>query len=463
MFDPKNLKIAYIGGGSRNWARNLLNDLANETEINGTVCLYDIDYEAANYNAMIGNMISAREDKAGNWKWEAAKTTKEALTGADFVIISILPGTFEEMASDVHTPEKYGIYQPVGDTTGPGGCVRALRCVPIFYNYAKEIEKYCPEAWVINFTNPMTMCVSALYHGFPGIKAFGCCHEVFSTQTLLKTAAKEILDMDIPTRDDVKINVLGINHFTWIDKASAKGVDLMPVYEEFIKKHPEGYLPTEKHWINDAWATMECVKFDLFKRYGLIAAAGDRHLAEFCPGDWYLKSPAQVEEWRFGLTPVSWRINDLKGKTKTQKDVAEGRDEFHFYDTGEETVRQIKAILGFEEFVTNVNIPNSGQMDDIPLGIVVETNAVFGSGKVTPVHAGKLPLAVNALVNRVAMNQEATVQAAISGDYELAFQAFANDQNMKLDLKDARVLFNEMLANTKEYLPFYEEYAKTQK
>lgn len=463
MIDPKNLKIAYIGGGSRNWARNLLNDLRDETEINGTICLYDLDYQAACYNAQIGNMLSAREDTKGSWKWQACKTSEEALTGADFVIISILPGTFEEMSSDVHTPEKYGIWQPVGDTTGPGGCVRALRCVPMFYGYAKEIEKYCPEAWVINFTNPMTMCVSALYHGFPGIKAFGCCHEVFSSQSLLKKAAKEVYDMDIKKRDDVKINVLGINHFTWIDKASANGVDLIPAYAEFINRHPQGYLPQGGHWINDAWSTMECVKFDLFKRYGLVACAGDRHLAEFCPGDWYLKSPEQVAEWKFGLTPVSWRINDTKDKIEYQKNVAEGKDEFKFYETGEETVRQIKAILGFEEFVTNVNMPNRGQMDNIPLGIVVETNAVFGSGNVTPVYAGKLPHAVNALVNRVALNQETTVEAAISGDYELAFQAFANDPNMKLDMKDARVLFNEMLANTKKYLPFYEEYAKTQK
>ena len=461
MRDAKNLKIAYIGGGSRNWAKNLMNDLALEKQLSGSIYLYDLDKEAAGLNAKIGNALSAREDVVGKWVYKVADTVADALTGADFVFISILPGTFDEMESDVHTPEKYGIYQPVGDTTGPGGCVRALRCVPIFYNYAKDIKKYCPDAWVINFTNPMTMCVAALYKGFPEIKAYGCCHEVFSTQTILSKAAKEFLDIDAK-RDDIRINVLGINHFTWVDKASCFGQDLMPIYKKYVEKYPEGVNPEGGHWINGAWATMELVKWDLFKRYGILAAAGDRHLAEFCPGKWYLSSPQRVEEMKFGLTSVKYRKEDQVWRIQHQKDLANG-EKFEFYETGEESVRQMKAILGLGDFVTNVNMPNVGQMDNIPLGVVVETNAHFCSDDVRPLYAGKLPAAVNALVGRVALNMETIVEAAISGDYELAFQAFVNDQNVDLSLKDARALFNEMLYNTRKYLPFYEQYAKTQK
>ena len=100
-------------------------------------------------------------------------------------MISIMPGTFDEMESDVHAPEKFGIYQSVGDTTGPGAVMRALRTIPMFEEFAAAIREYCPQAWVINYTNPMTVCVKTLYRVFPKIKAFGCCHEVFGTQKLL--------------------------------------------------------------------------------------------------------------------------------------------------------------------------------------------------------------------------------------------------------------------------------------
>ncbi|MBQ4053666.1 MAG: alpha-glucosidase/alpha-galactosidase, partial [Clostridia bacterium] len=300
MNDLKNLKITYIGGGSRCWANNFINDFSKEPDLGGSVYLYDIDKRAMEYNAIIGNKVSARDDIVGKWKYVAEPTLSKALDGADFVVISILPGTFDEMESDVHAPEKYGIYQPVGDTTGPGGLMRALRSVPIFYNYAKEIEKYCPNAWVINFTNPMAMCVAGLYKGFPKIKAFGCCHEVFGTQTILADMVKEKLG-ETASRDDIRINVFGINHFTWIDKASYHGKDLLAMFAEYIAEYPDG-LKGDDNWANGGFQTKQLVKCDLFKRFGAIAAAGDRHLAEFCPRKWYLSSPERVEEMGFGLT-----------------------------------------------------------------------------------------------------------------------------------------------------------------
>ena len=153
------IKIAYIGGGSRGWAWGLMSDLASASDINGDVYLYDIDYEAALANEKIGNMYNDIEGANSTWNYHAVKTIGEALTGADFVIISILPGTFDEMESDVHTPEKYGIYQSVGDTSGPGGIVRAMRTIPMFEEIGNAIKEYSPNAWVINYTNPMTLCV----------------------------------------------------------------------------------------------------------------------------------------------------------------------------------------------------------------------------------------------------------------------------------------------------------------
>lgn len=117
----KDLKVAYIGGGSRGWAWGFMMDLAADAQMEGTVALYDIDHEAAEHNEIIGNKISAHPDAVSHWKYTVADTLQQALTGADFVVISILPGTFDEMESDVHVPEAYGIYQSVGDTVGAGG------------------------------------------------------------------------------------------------------------------------------------------------------------------------------------------------------------------------------------------------------------------------------------------------------------------------------------------------------
>ncbi len=154
-----DIKIAYIGGGSRGWAWSFMGDLAIEPALSGTIALYDIDMEAAKNNEIIGNRLTANPDTIGKWDYKAVPTLKDALAGADFVIISILPGTFDEMEYDVHLPEKYGIYQSVGDTAGPGGILRALRTLPMYVEIAEAIKEYSPNAWVINYTNPMSLCV----------------------------------------------------------------------------------------------------------------------------------------------------------------------------------------------------------------------------------------------------------------------------------------------------------------
>ena len=168
----KNLKIAYIGGGSRGWAWGFMKDLAMDGDMCGTIRLYDIDRSAAERNRIIGGKISAHPKAVSRWEYEVSDTLREALDGVDFVVISILPATFEEMRSDVHLPERVGVYQPVGDTVGPGGFMRAMRTIPMYVEIAEAIRNYAPKAWVINYTNPMTLCVRTLYEVFPDIKAF---------------------------------------------------------------------------------------------------------------------------------------------------------------------------------------------------------------------------------------------------------------------------------------------------
>ena len=131
----EDISIAYIGGGSRGWAWTFMTDLSLEKQLSGTIRLYDIDREAAKANEIIGNSIKERKEAVGKWDYVVSDTVEDALTGADFVVISILPGSFDEMEIDVHMPERLGIYQSVGDTAGPGGMIRALRTLPIFIDY----------------------------------------------------------------------------------------------------------------------------------------------------------------------------------------------------------------------------------------------------------------------------------------------------------------------------------------
>ena len=453
----EDIKIAYIGGGSRGWAWGFMSDLAVVDDMCGSVYLYDIDLEAAKRNEVIGNGIKNIDGCKSEWKYKAVDTIDRALIDADFVIISILPGTFDEMESDVHLPEKYGIYQSVGDTAGAGGIIRALRTIPMFEEIAENIKKYCPNAWVINYTNPMTMCVKTLYKVFPDIKAFGCCHEVFGTQKLLAAALEELRGLENVKREDVKVNVVGVNHFTWLTKAQYKDIDIFPVYREFAEKYKDtGYVrDVDENWMNKFFSCSEKVKIDLFLRYGSIAAAGDRHLAEFCPGDWYLKDKETVEEWGFALTPVSWRKEDLQTRLEKSEKLYSGEEKFVLKETGEEGVQQIRALLGLCDLVTNVNIPNQGQIPNLPIGAVVETNACFRANSLNSVFAGNIPDAIYPLISCVCGEQERVVDAALARDLDGVFNAFAADPNICLNVKDARKLFDEMIDNTKKYLTMY--------
>jgi alpha-galactosidase len=452
-----NLKIAYIGGGSRGWAWTFMTDLSMDDSLSGTIRLYDIDESSSKNNEIIGNQLTDREDTIGKWKYESSKSLEEALTGCDFAVISILPGTFDEMESDVHLPERLGIYQSVGDTAGPGGMIRALRTIPMFVTIAEAIKKFAPKAWVINYTNPMSLCVKTLYHVFPEIKAFGCCHEVFGTQKVLKGICEESLGLSDIDRKDIHVNVLGINHFTWFDQASYKGIDLFPVYRDYIDaNYEEGYHEPDKNWANNTFECAHRLKFDLFRRYGLIAAAGDRHLAEFMPGDEYLKDPETTKSWKFGLTTVAWRKNDLKTRLEKSHRLVNGEEKIELKPSGEEGILLIKSLCGLERTVSNVNIPNTNlQIPNLPKDAIVETNAVFERNSIKPIVAGSIPENILELIKPHVDNHERILNAALTYDRNLVYEAFTADPLVKnrATEEEIKTLADEMIENTVAYLP----------
>ena len=447
------LKVCYIGGGSRGWAGGLMADLALCGDMCGEIRLYDIDREAARCNAEIGRRIARLPGAKAPWRYEVKETLEEALKGADFVVLSILPGTFQEMKSDVHLPERLGIWQPVGDTVGAGGFMRAMRTIPMYVEFAEAIRKWAPSAYVINYTNPMALCVRTLYEVFPEIRAFGCCHEVFGTQELLAGMVEK--ETGVPTvRQDIRTTVSGINHFTWITQANCRGMDLFPLYSRFAHEYADGYESgAGKNWRNSSFKCAHRVKFDLFRRFGAIAAAGDRHLAEFV-APWYTKTPEDVTAWKFGLTTVEWRIQDLHERLARAQRLMSGEETMELKPSGEEGHLLLRALLGLEDCISNVNMPNRGQIPNLPLGAVVETNARFCANGIEPVYAGALPGNILPLVARHVYNQENTLRAALTCDRALGFTTFMNDPQLAgVSLQDGQKLFDDMLEAQRTYLP----------
>jgi alpha-galactosidase/6-phospho-beta-glucosidase family protein len=452
----KDIQIAYIGGGSRLWARSLMNDLALETSFQGTVKLYDIDYEAAKRNETIGNMLMSKDEALGNFMFKAVNTLEEALTEADFVLISILPGTFKEMSHYVHLPEKYGIYQTVGDTVGPAGIFRSLIMMPMIETIALAIKAYCPKAFVLNFTNPMTMTVQMLYEVFPEIRAFGNCHEVFFVQKILARVLREKTGIETNYRN-ITINPQGINHFTWINYAVYKDIDLLPLYRDFVNHYfDQGLLVNETYEDVYPFGSAERVKLDLFKKYTIIAAAGDRHLVEFFPANWYLKDAETIKYWKFHRTPVELRINQMKRNDQHSKDIINGNAEIHIYPSGEEGIAQIKALLGLGDLITNVNMPNLGQIENLPKHAVVETNARFTLGKVQPILSGPMDEKIVELTTPHLMIHKHLINAYRDKRLDSARLAFQMDPLINsLSSEQKEKLFDEIKEKMGTYLDVY--------
>lgn len=203
------------------------------------------------------------------------------------------------------------------------------------------------------------------------------------------------------------------------------------------------------------------MKFDLFRRYGAIAAAGDRHLAEFMPGDTYLRDPETVKSWKFGLTSVAWRKEDLKHRLQKSVDLVAGKREVELKSSGEEGVLRIKALCGIIRFVSNVNIPNiAGQIENMPRDCIVETNAVFERNTVAPIHTGSVPEQVLEILKPHIENQRDILKAALDHDFDLALTAFMRDLQIsgRITEEQGRMLLHDMMENTKAYLPGWEKF-----
>ncbi len=446
--------IAYIGGGSLNWAPTLMGDLAAHGAISGEVRLFDIDVEASERNARLGNRYAV--ETATDIRYRAEPDLARALIGADVVVISILPGPLEAMAADLAIPAQFGIVQSVGDTVGPGGFVRALRSIPMMAQIGAAIGEHAPNAHVCNLTNPMSVLTGTLHAIYPGIRAWGECHEV----TKLREIAAWLGNRQRPgtgyTHRDVQVNVLGLNHFTFVDAISLDGMDLMPTYTAHATTHvARGWRESPIDPDDEKQGYFEDinrVKYDLLRRFGIAAAAGDRHLAEFLPQEDYLLEAAG---WGFGLTPVEYRIREQAERKTWLGALADGERALPPVKRSSEAfLDQIAALLTGTPHVSNANLPNRGQIAGLPLDTIVETNALFSGLGVQPIHAGRLPDRLARIVTDHATRQAALVSAVLDGNTDALFPLFASDPALRaLGEAEKRAMFKDMLAATARWLP----------
>jgi alpha-galactosidase len=438
-------KIAVVGGGSYQWGPKIILDVALKMELRGgTLVLHDINAEALDDMFDWGEEALNQAD--ADLQLEKTLSVEDALEGADFVVLSISTGGLDATALDLGIPAQYGVVQTVGDTVGPGGHFRALRNIPVVVEIARTMERICPDAVLLNLTNPLTALTRAVTKA-TSIRAVGLCHELFSTLSMLSKM------FDAP-EEAINVRVAGVNHFIWVTEVSVRGRD---VTEEAFRRISGGEAReialADAAGDKDPFVNTWGFRTELCGLYGYLPAAGDRHLCEFVPG--YLSDEKERERLDLRITTVDVRRERLAADRERVRRMVRGGEPIPTGPSREEISDIMAAVWTGEDSVNIVNLPNAGQIRDLPLGAVVETYGALNGTGASGIVFGELPPPVAALVHPHVFNQEATVQAGLTGDRDLAFRTFVNDP-LVASQADARALFDEMFEAHSAYLSQFE-------
>jgi alpha-galactosidase/6-phospho-beta-glucosidase family protein len=438
-------KIALVGGGSYQWGPKIILDVAlNEDLRGGNLVLHDINPQALDDMFDWGEKALNQAD--ADLHLEKTLRVEDALAGADFVVLSISTGGLDATALDLEIPARYGVVQTVGDTVGPGGHFRALRNIPVVVEIARTMERICPDAVLLNLTNPLTALTRAVTKT-TSIRAVGLCHELFSTLGMLSKM------FDTP-EEAINVRVAGVNHFIWVTEVSVQGRD---VTEEAFRRISGGEAReialADAAGDTDPFVNTWGFRTELCGLYEYLPAAGDRHLCEFVPG--YISDEKERERLDLRVTTVDVRRARLAEDKERVRRMIRGQEPIPTRPSREEISDIIAAVWTGEDSVNIVNLPNAGQVRDLPLGTVVETYGALNGTGASGIVFGELPPPVAALVHPHVFNQEAIVQAGLTGDRDLAFRTFVNDPLVATQL-DARALFDEMFEAHSAYLSQFE-------
>jgi alpha-galactosidase/6-phospho-beta-glucosidase family protein len=434
-------RIAFVGGGSYQWGPKIIQDVAlNEELRGGTLILQDINGEALQDMHEWGTRVL--DAAKAELRLEKTQRLEEALRGADFVILSISTGGLDATALDLEIPARYGVVQTVGDTVGPGGLFRGLRNIPVVVEIARSMEEYCPGAVLLNLTNPLTVLTRAVTKA-TSIEAIGLCHELFSTLGMLSRM------FDVP-EEAINVRVAGINHFIWVTDVSVDGRNVTDeAFRRISGGEARGISLSDADGDSDPFTNTWGFRTELCRLYGYLPAAGDRHVCEFLPG--YLRDEKERERLDLRVTTVDVRRERLASDRESVRRMVRSEGPIPTGSSREEISDIMAAIWTGEDSVNIVNLPNEGQIRDLPLEAVVETYGALNGTGASGIVFGELPPPVAALVHPHVFNQEAIAQAGLIGDKDLAFRAFLNDPLVGSG-PDARTMFENMFEAQKEYL-----------
>jgi len=424
MAEGQGIRIAWVGGGSYNWGPRLLRDIIlteglEESELR----LLDIDGRAAKEMAALGRKLT-KEWKVGA-RFLPTTNQKRALEGADFVLITISTGGVEATAKDIKIPEAFGVYATVGDTVGPGGWARALRNFPVFRQLGADIVQLAPEATVLNYSNPMSVLTKVLAIEV-GERVVGLCHGVYENSATLQAVFR------LKSEEDLTLNYGGLNHFFWVLDFTVRGEPGYPALRERLGTRSLAQVVRSVHKPNLGFHREKRLASELYDTFGYLPYVGDRHICEFLSG--YINSPVStkgrtpaMDRYRLERTPSLMRKTGQRRARRQLLRWIDGTDELPRQRSRETAADIIAACALDREFIDVVNVPNQGQIANLPAGSVVETPGVINAVGFTPVAVGPLPEGTLDLVLPHAVNQDRIVDACYAGDMTMALESLSND------------------------------------
>ncbi len=430
------MKIAFIGGGSVQWTTGLVVDMAlTETLAGAELVLHDIDAGALDLLFRACKRIMRQLN--GSLQVTATTDRFTALRDADFVILCVSIGGLPAMRNDLEIPQRYGVYQSVGDTVGPGGLARGLRHIPFAVQVAREMETLCPDAWLLNLTNPMTTICRSITRATT-IRAIGLCHEVDIFRNRHLTSI-----LGAPA-EKINLTVAGINHLPAILSMDVEGRNGMDLLREWLDHHDVfEFVGDHDDTIHDMFKDRLAVKLSLFEKLGVLFGAGDRHVAEFFSGFLNEKS---VRGGRYGvvLTTVEHRQTLAAFRRARIETLVDGAAE-DMRMSAEQMAPVMAALSGGPPARCFVNVPNHGQISNLPAQVTVECVAEIDALGVRPIPVGALPYPAYSVLSSHVARQELIVEAALTGHRAPALAALATDPLLQ-DLETAGPMLDDLLA-----------------
>ncbi len=454
--------IAVIGAGSASFGENTLSAILRSKKLKGsTLRLVDRNPQSLDIVYRLAKRLNTEWDS--QFEISAHAHHKDALEGAQFVASAIEVGPREELwKSDYEITLKYRVRQPYAENGGPGGFIHAARNVNPLLEILRDMEQACPQAWFINFTNPMVR-ICDLIHRHSKIKAVGLCHQIYAGYGMVGAALAKDLGIEVPeglegmhadvmqhpfqqtvihqTVPLVDIRAAGINHFTWILSLRDKrtGADLYPLLRKRFFELDETFEPLTRR---------------VFADFGIFPVPGDTHLCEYLP---WMSDPITKPWEQFNIRLYDWelmagvrdfsldRLNEMANGGMTVESLLE--------TDSEGALEMIENIAcGGKHYHLAANLPNEGQIANLPHGAIVETPVMVDGAGIHPVHTGALPEPVAELCRREITTAQLGVDAAVEGSYQKALQCLLLDPVIR-DMNTAKQILDDYLKTYKEHLP----------